>query len=235
MSISSSSATTAVTSQFARRSSRPSVRSTPRPARGSRSSSASRTRSRSERWSSIVGSSSTRWRFWIDGRRMTWRPTPASAAFGRVCSGGTSITSSPCAGARQASRQPSRSSSGVNARGSTDETGSSPSRTRTLHFLHVPCPPQVESIAMPFQLAASNTGVPAGTRTSAPSGSKRSRARSAPAGGVPAASRSASRELTRRRRPLARGARRSSASPTGRARGAGRRRAPRRRTRARCS
>ena len=42
----------------------------------------------------------------------------------------------------------------------------SPSRTRTLHFLQVPWPPQVESIAMPFQLAASKTLTPGGTRTS---------------------------------------------------------------------
>src|ERR1035438_5307446 len=33
------------------------------------------------------------------------------------------------------------------------------------HFLQVPWPPQVESIAMPFQLAASNSVTPAGTRT----------------------------------------------------------------------
>jgi len=36
---------------------------------------------------------------------------------------------------------------------------------RTRHFLQVPCPPQVESIAIPFQLAASNNVTPAGTRT----------------------------------------------------------------------
>ena len=33
------------------------------------------------------------------------------------------------------------------------------------HFLQVPWPPQVESMAMPFQLAASNTVTPCGTRT----------------------------------------------------------------------
>src|SRR5580700_926340 len=33
------------------------------------------------------------------------------------------------------------------------------------HFLQVPWPPQVESIAMPFQLAASNRVTPDGTRT----------------------------------------------------------------------
>ena len=195
-SISSSSAITAVTFQSALRSTRPSVRSTGSPACGSRSSSASWSRSKSERWSSIVGSASTRWRFWTAGRRITWRPTPTSAAFGRVCSGGTSITRSPRAGARHASRQPARSSSALNARGSTLETGTSPSSTRTLHFLHVPWPPQVESIAMPFQLAASNTGVPLGTRTSAPSGSKRSRTRSVPSSGAIVSSRVGSRGLT---------------------------------------
>ena len=53
--------------------------------------------------------------------------------------------------------------------------------TRTLHFLQVPWPPQVESIATPFQLAASKSVVPAGTRASftAPSAcSKTSRTRS---------------------------------------------------------
>ena len=72
----------------------PSVRSSSSDACGSRSSIASSTRWRSERWSSSVGSSSTRWRFCTDGRRITWRPTPASAALGRVCSGGTSTTRS---------------------------------------------------------------------------------------------------------------------------------------------
>src|SRR6266704_3000087 len=33
------------------------------------------------------------------------------------------------------------------------------------HFLQVPWPPQVESMAMPFQLAASNRVTPYGTRT----------------------------------------------------------------------
>src|SRR3954447_14255823 len=111
---------------------------------------------------------------------MAWRPTPTRAAFGRVCSGGTSTTRSSVAVARHARRQPARSSSGLKARGSTELTGTSPSTTRTLHFLHVPCPPHVESIATPFQLAASKIGVPEGTRTSAPSGSKRRWTRSAP-------------------------------------------------------
>ena len=39
-----------------------------------------------------------------------------------------------------------------------------------MHFLQVPCPPQVESMAMPFQLAASNSVTPGGTRTRGPSG-----------------------------------------------------------------
>ncbi len=38
----------------------------------------------------------------------------------------------------------------------------------TRHFLHVPWPPQVESIAMPFQLAASKRVTPCGTRTGRP-------------------------------------------------------------------
>ncbi len=58
--------------------------------------------------------------------------------------------------------------------------GTSPETIRTLHFLHVPWPPQVESMAIPFQLAASKIGVPLGTRTSPPSGRKRSRTRCAP-------------------------------------------------------
>ena len=111
------------------------------------------------------------------GRRITWRPTPTSAAFGRVCSGGTVTSRSSLAIARQASRQPSRSSSGVNARPSRRPIGTLPSVTRTLHFLHVPWPPQVESIAMPFHDAPSKTVVPAGTRTSPPSGAKCRRTR----------------------------------------------------------
>src|SRR3954469_18932462 len=115
---------------------------------------------------------------------MTWRPTPTSAAFGRVWSGGTSTTRSSVACARQARRHPARSSSGENARGSTEPTGTSPSTIRTLHFLHVPWPPHVESIAIPFQLAASKIGVPLGTRTSAPSGRKRRRTRAGPRAGA---------------------------------------------------
>src|SRR5215472_10357743 len=103
---------------------------------------------------------------------MTWRPTPTVAAFGLVTSGGTSISRSRAACARQASRQPARSSSGENARASSGEVGTLPSATLILHFLQVPCPPQVESIAMPFQLAASNRVTPGGTRTRVPPGWK---------------------------------------------------------------
>ena len=243
--ISSWSATTAVTSQFDARSTDPSDRSTSIDACGSKSSSASSTRWRSERWSSIEGSSRTRWRFCTAGRRMTWRPTPASAAFGRVCSGGTSTTRSPRAEARHASRHPSRSSSALNARGSSGPTGTSPDTMRTRHFLQVPCPPHVESIAIPFQLAASNTGVPLGTRTSAPSGRNRRRTRcapsSSPGSGVGEA---ASPPASPRRRcgkgplttpappgppsPAERDARRSSSRPTRRGPAGDRSRAPRR-------
>src|SRR5690242_13966966 len=101
---------------------------------------------------------------------MTCRPTPTSAALGRVCSGGTSISRSSVAAARQASRQPPLSSSIVNARGSTVSMGTEPLRTRTLHFLHVPWPPQVESIAIPFHDAASTPVGPGGPRTSPPAG-----------------------------------------------------------------
>ena len=45
-------------------------------------------------------------------------------------------------------------------------SGACPETTRTLHFLQVPWPPHVESIATPFQLAASKTVVPASTRAS---------------------------------------------------------------------
>ena len=91
---------------------------------------------------------------------MTCRPTPTVAALGRVVSGGTSTAVSCVAIVRQASRQPCFSSSAVYARTSRlDGTGAS-SAILIRHFLHVPCPPQVESIAMPFQLAASNSVTP---------------------------------------------------------------------------
>ncbi len=55
---------------------------------------------------------------------------------------------------------------------SADGVPAPSSSTRILHFLHVPWPPQVESIAIPFQLAASNRVTPCGTRTRRAPGSK---------------------------------------------------------------
>ena len=74
--------------------------------------------------------------------------------------------------AMQASRQPSANCSAEKARSSRAVMGMLASSTFTLHFLHVPCPPQVESIATPFQSAASKTLTPLGTRTDLPAGSK---------------------------------------------------------------
>jgi len=62
-----------------------------------------------------------------------------------------------------ASRQPALISSCENARKSNLEGSISPSVTLIRHFLHVPYPPHVESIAMPFQDAASNALTPVGT------------------------------------------------------------------------
>src|SRR5215469_10888639 len=124
------------------------------------------------RWSDSDGSASSRYLFCTAGRKMTCLPTPTVAALGLVDSGGTMTSRSELAAARQASRQPARSSSGEKARASTLDGGTAPPVICTLHFLQVPCPPQVESIAMPFQLAASNTLTPAGTRTRVPFGKK---------------------------------------------------------------
>src|SRR5271165_1052303 len=52
------------------------------------------------------------------------------------------------------------------------------------HFLQVPWPPQVESIAMPFQLAASNRVTPDGTRTGRPLKSRLTRTGWAPTSSV---------------------------------------------------
>ncbi len=73
----------------------------------------------------------------------------------------------------------------MNARWSSRATGIDPSVTCTLHFLQVPWPPQVESMAMPFQLAASNTVTPGGTRTSRSAGVKEIRTRPTPASASP--------------------------------------------------
>ena len=67
--------------------------------------------------------------------------------------------------ARQASRQPPASSDSENVLRSWREIGNGVS-TWTLHLWQVPWPPHVESIAMPFQDAESNTVTPGGTRTS---------------------------------------------------------------------
>ena len=141
------------------------------------------------------------------------------AAFGRVTSGGTSTRRSAAVTTRQASRQPSRSSSGENARTSSGVTSAPPSTIRTLHFLQVPWPPQVESMAMPFQLAASKSVTPGGTRTLVPAGSKyRSTRAGAAAAGSPAAVLPVNGGslvcVTWPRLPAARGAPRSRTRPT---------------------
>src|SRR3954453_17051788 len=87
-SISASSTTTAVTLKSAARSTPGSLRSTCRSGCGSRSSIAASSRSRSVCWSSSVGSTSSTYRFWMAGRRITWRPTPTVAALGRGGGGG---------------------------------------------------------------------------------------------------------------------------------------------------
>ena len=102
----------------------------------------------------------------------------------------------PRRGRRAASRSRGRPAS--NARTSSGEIGDvRRRRSRTRHFLQVPWPPQVESIAIPFQDAASKTVTPGGTRTAVPDGSKR---RATRAGGsaarLPRASGRPSRSLT---------------------------------------
>ena len=68
----------------------------------------------------------------------------------------------------------------MNARASSRATGTEPSVICTLHFLQVPCPPHVESIARPFQLAASKTVTPDGTRADSPDGENLSSTRPVP-------------------------------------------------------
>jgi len=63
----------------------------------------------------------------------------------------------------QAKRQPALISSAENARKSNFEGSISPVVTLIRHFLQVPYPPQVESMAMPFHEAASNALTPVGT------------------------------------------------------------------------
>ena len=235
--ISTSSQTTAVTSKNASRRILPSVRTTASSIRGSRSSSASSTRATSERWSSSDGSSSTRWRFCTAGRRITWRPTPTSAAFGRVCSGGTCTSRSARASARQASRQPSRSSSGLNARGSTgaDRHVALVDPHLALLARAVAAARRVDRDAVPARRVEDRRAGRARAR-------RRRRARSAAeraAGVRPRRRRSSalkgSDPVSRRGLPGARGGRRSSSCPRGRGRAAGRPRARSPRTRAPCS
>ena len=159
-----SSTITAVTLKSASRSTFGSRRRAWRSGTGSRSSIASSSRARSERWSSSVGSVSSTYRFWTAGRRMTCRPTPTVAALGRVTRGGTTTSWSRVAWTRHASRQPVSSSPGLNVRASCRVTGVA-GETRTLHLWHVPWPPHVESMAMPFHDAESKTLTPGGTRT----------------------------------------------------------------------
>jgi hypothetical protein len=103
---------------------------------------------------------------------MTWRPTPTVEAFGRVVIGGTRTFRELVACETHAKRQPASSSSCLKARESRFVIGTFPSRIWILHFLQVPFPPHVESIAKPFQLAASKTETPDGTRTDLSLGSK---------------------------------------------------------------
>ena len=71
--------------------------------------------------------------------------------------------SRPGRGTRAASRREARRSKRRECRAT--RSARLPSSTLTLHLRHVPWPPQVESIAMPFQLAASKSITPGGTRT----------------------------------------------------------------------
>ena len=251
MSIRSSSTITAVTLKSASRSTVASRRSTCRSAVSSRSVIASVSRTRSVRWSARVGSSSSTYRFCRAGRRITWRPTPTVAAFGRVVSGGTSTLRSRVAWTRHASRQPWAIWSGEKVRTSCRVIGTVSPSTRTLHLWQVPWPPHVESMAMPFHDAESKTVTPGGTRTprrvgaesgpvstlkemstrpvpswvawSEPDGSIRpSRPTPASEKSGPSVTLWADHGLSRPRAPVARGARRSSCRPTRRDRAAGR-------------
>ena len=159
---------TAVTLKSAWRSTVGSRRRACRSAVSSRSSIAASSRSRSVCWSWSEGSASSTYRFWIAGRRITWRPTPTVAALGRVVRAGTVTPRSPVACTRHASRQPLSISPAENVRTSCRViAAATPLRgaTCTLHLRQVPWPPHVESIATPFHDAASKTLTPGGTRT----------------------------------------------------------------------
>ncbi len=94
---------------------------------------------------------------------MTCLPTPTVAAFGRVVSAGTSIEISSVERTMQAKRQPELISSAEKALKSNFEGSICPDVTLIRHFLQVPYPPHVESMAIPFQEAASNALTPVGT------------------------------------------------------------------------
>jgi hypothetical protein len=78
------------------------------------------------------------YRFWTAGRKITCRPTPTVAAFGRVVNAGTSTEISLAVRTKQAKRQPSLISVSVNARKSNFDGSTSPLVTLIRHFLHVP-------------------------------------------------------------------------------------------------
>ena len=143
-----------------------SVRSTAMPATMSCPSavSASFNRSTSLRWSSSVGSDSSRKILRTLGSRMTRRPSPIVAALGTRSSCGTSHVMSSYMRVWHERRQPSEISAGRSNRWSAVSASDRPSTTLTLHFPQVPRPPQVESMGRPIQCAALNSVVPGGTR-----------------------------------------------------------------------
>lgn len=85
------------------------------------------------------------------------------AALGLVVRAGTSMDISSVERTMQANRQPALISSAEKARKSNFDGSISPVVTLILHFLQVPYPPHVESMAIPFQDAASNALTPVGT------------------------------------------------------------------------
>ena len=201
-----------------------------RSTRSSRSSSASSSRSRSVRWSARRRLGQLHVALLHRGPQ---DHLPADADGGRLGPGGQRRHLDPQVlrrpGRGRPAASPRASSSGLKARGSSRDTATSPSTTCTLHLRQVPWPPQVESIAMPFQLAASNSVTPAGTRTSRGLGPRRGRSGRGPG---PATSAVVTWAVTVRptapRRPSAAcgggpGARRSRPCPTRRGRAAGRR------------
>ena len=96
---------------------------------------------------------------------MTLLPTPTVAALGRVTTPARprGCRSGPRRGTRGAI--PREALLGRTRGCRATRLGAPSSSTRTLHFLQAPWPPHVESMAMPFQLAASNRITACGTRT----------------------------------------------------------------------